>query len=215
MLNNTNINCAEVIRYLGVYIDKNLTWENHILHISKIISRNVGIISRSRYFLSHRHRFLLYNSLVLPYLNYCCMVWGNTTQCLLNKLFLIQKKIIRIIDGQPRLAHTNPIFQKLNILKVKDIAKQQAIVVLYNVVTQNAPSPISSLFESTQPHVRSTRVTKHFEETFTRKLYRIRTILWQGPRLWNTIITPIFPDRRLLSQVSRKQVKDITKKPYN
>ena len=208
-LNGVNISSAETVRYLGVYIDRKLTWEEHIVNISKIISRNIGIISRSRYFLSCRLRYLLYNALVLPYLNYCCLVWGNTSQVHLNKLIIPQKKIVRILDNQPRLAHTDPIYLKLKILKVKDIAKQQAIMVLYNVATQNAPTSIAALFVHIQPDQRPFRAVKHFQEIFTSKLYRTRTISWVGPRLWNSLVAPRFPNINAISQSSKKHIKEI------
>ena len=56
-----------------------MKWKNHITNISLKISRNIGIISRIKYFLSSRELLLLYNSLVLPYINYCAVVWGRNS----------------------------------------------------------------------------------------------------------------------------------------
>ena len=86
------INEVETVKYLGVFIDKNMKWNSHITHISKIISRNIGIINHSKYFLSNKHRYLLYNSLILPYLTYCSLLWGNAQKTLLDKLIVLQKK---------------------------------------------------------------------------------------------------------------------------
>lgn len=210
ILKGSNIAHADTVRYLGVYIDEKLKWESHIRHISSILSRNIGIINRSKYFLGQKHRFLLYNALVLPYLNYCCLVWGNAPQSFINKLFVLQKKIVRIIDNQPRLAHTNPIYLKLKILKVKDIARHQTVVVLHNVITGNAPPVIASLFEFTQINHRALRVARHFEEIFTRKLYRTRTISWIGPRLWNSIVATRFPHINSIPR-TKKQIKEMVK----
>ena len=214
VLNGVNIDCAETVRYLGVFIDKELKWESHIMYVSRIISRNIGIINRSRFFLSHRHRYLLYNALVLPYLNYCCLIWGNAPKSYLLKLINLQKKIIRILDNQPRLAHTNPIYSKLKILKLEDIARQQIIAVLYNVATLDAPAVITNLFKPIQNRQRTSRTTQHFEEIFTRKTYRTRTIAWTGPRLWNSIIAPSFPHVNTLRQSSKKYIKDIAKNHF-
>ena len=211
VLNGVSINCTNTVKYLGVYIDDDFTWQSHIAHISRIISRNIGIISRSRYFLSCRHRYLLYNALVSPYLNYCCLVWGNSPDSHTEKLQVLQKKIIRILDDQPRLTHTDPIFLKLKILKVKDIARQQSMVVLFNVATQTAPEALSTLFELKRHTQRTPRVTKHFEEIFTRKLYKTRTISWVGPRLWNSIVASRLPDINMIYQLSKKQIKELTR----
>lgn len=76
----------------------------------------------------HRHRhvlptgvkLVLYNSLFLSHLNYCHLVWGTTTKTDLQKLFLMQKRVLRIICNVPYNFHTNQIFVGLGVLKVFD-----------------------------------------------------------------------------------------------
>ena len=174
------------------------------------MSRNIGIINRSKYFLTNKHRCLLYNALILPYLNYCCLIWGHTCKTHLIKLFNLQKRIIRIIDDQPRLAHTSPIFAKLKLLKLMDISKLQTITVMYNIICQSMPSTIVSLFQPIQNNPRETRLVRHFLETFTTKSYRTRTIAWVGPRIWNAMIAPKFPLIRT-EPISKGQMKEVTK----
>ena len=52
---------------------------------------------------------------------YCNEVWEGTNDVHLNKLLLLQKKIVRIITGESYLAHTTPLFRRTGILKVKDL----------------------------------------------------------------------------------------------
>ena len=211
-LNGVIIEHADTVRYLGMLIDTNLKWKSHVDHIAAILSRNVGIMNRSKFFLGRKHLLLLYNSLVLPYLNYCCLIWGNSAQSTINKLFILQKKAVRIIESQDRIAHSNPIFVKLQLLKLKDIAKQQSLLVMHSVIRQEAPTLIKSLFNLSPMHHRESRISRHFNEPFTRKLYRIRTIAWFGPRLWNSSISPIFPridelplNKQIIKEVAKRQ----------
>ena len=152
-LNKIEISEAKTVKYLGVLIDNDLKWKSHITHISNIVSRNIGTINRSKYFLTNNHRCLLYNALILPYFNYCCLVWGHTCKTHLMKLYMLQKRIIRIIDDQPRLAHTSPIFAKLKLIKLMDIAKLQTVTVMHNIICQSMPSTIMSLFQPIQNKV--------------------------------------------------------------
>ena len=190
-LNNVEILETATVKYLGVYIDSGLKWSAHISHTALIISRNIGIISRVKYFLNKQSLLLLYNSLILPYINYCCLVWGFTYQTYVNKIEILQKRIVRIIDNQHRLAHSNPIFKTLNILKTRDLARQQLISVMHRKITGNLPKEIGDLFILSDVQ-NITRSVRHFEEKFTRKLYCTRTASWQGPRLWNAKIAPHF-----------------------
>ena len=211
-LNGENIVFVNKIKYLGVYIDIEMKWRSQIDHVTSIVSRNTGIIKKASFFVSRKYLLLLYNSLFLPYVNYCCLIWGYSSPSLLARLTKIQKKAIRIIDGQPRLAHTNPIFRKLNILKIKDIAVQQTIILLHNVVKQNIPAVIRSMFILNHLNAADvrTRSIKHFQEPFASKMYATQNIFWQGPRLWNLIVASAFPDINSIP-VSKEVIKNIIK----
>ena len=73
-----NIEEKNYIKYLGIYIDKNLNWAPHIQHINSKISKNLGILFRLRHFLTLNTLKQIYYSLIYPYLHYGIMSWGNT-----------------------------------------------------------------------------------------------------------------------------------------
>ena len=189
-LNGMKIREETKVRYLGLYIDANLNWLPHIDHLSIIMSKNIGIINRSKYFLNKHSLLLLYNALVLPHISYCCVIWGFTYPSYLKKIETLQKRVIRMIDYQDRLAHSDPIFKTLNILKVKDIAKQQLITVMHKKFTRVLPTELDALFTLSNTPAIATRTRRHFIETFSEQLYGTRVATWVGPRLWNSIITP-------------------------
>jgi len=208
MLNTNVIQVVEKVKYLGMIIDRNLKWNYHIDHLTAIISRNIGIINRSKFFLDKQSLTLLYNTLILPYINYCCLVWGFTYPTYLYRIELLQKRAVRIIDNQHRLAHADPIFQKLKLLKIQDIAKQQLMILMHKKLTFNIPMHIDYLFITVDPSVIRTRRRQHFIEPFTEKLYRTRVSTWVGPRLWNTFISPKYSldDVCALSKYNLKKV---------
>ena len=51
-LNLCNVEEKNYIKYLGIYIDKNLNWAPHIQHINNKISKNMGILFRLPHFLT-------------------------------------------------------------------------------------------------------------------------------------------------------------------
>ena len=59
--------------------------------------------------------------MILPYLSYCNIIWGNCASYLLQKLLLLQKRAIRVITKSPHLAHTEVLFHKQNILNIYDL----------------------------------------------------------------------------------------------
>ena len=90
-MNNTNIQRKSCVNYLGVLIDENLKWNSHIAYVSSVTSRNLGIMGRAKPYLLPRELLLLYNTLVLPHINYCALIWGMNYQSNISKLLILQK----------------------------------------------------------------------------------------------------------------------------
>ena len=49
-INGINLNQVYSIKFLGLYIDSDLSWKTHINYLSKILSRNIGILNKLKYF---------------------------------------------------------------------------------------------------------------------------------------------------------------------
>ena len=68
-LDDTNLQKVSFIKFLGVIIDENLTWKNHIDGISKTIARNVGVLNKLKCYIPKRVLHSLYCTLILLYVN--------------------------------------------------------------------------------------------------------------------------------------------------
>jgi hypothetical protein len=101
-----------VVKFLGVLIDENLSWTEHITYICKKISKSVGIIYRSRFCLSTNTKLMLYYTIIYPYLTYCNIAWGSTYPTNLNSLLLMQKRAVWAITNACYRAHTKPLFSQ-------------------------------------------------------------------------------------------------------
>ena len=73
-LDNIAVQQVEVTKFLGVLLDRHLSWKYHIDHIAKKVSKTMEIISKARFFLSSKSLLPLYYTLVYPYLNYSNIV---------------------------------------------------------------------------------------------------------------------------------------------
>ena len=102
---------------VGILIHNHLSWKSHTSPISKIVSKYNGIIRKIRSYLNQDSLQTLYNTLVLPYLSYCTLVWGDN----LESLFILQIKVIRTCTNSLWLEHTTPIFIALKTLKIRDL----------------------------------------------------------------------------------------------
>ena len=161
ILENTKVERKTTVKYLGMYVDENLKWHNHIAYVVYTISWNLGVIYRAKYLLTSRELTLLYNTLILPHLNYCAVMWGRNYDSNTERIMLLQKRTVRIIDKKTFFLYpSSELFVKHKILKFHDIVKEQSIMILLAHVNNTLPSPISKLFEY-EEH-KNTRSVKHF-----------------------------------------------------
>ena len=85
------------VKYLGILIDKNLSWKIHIdnCHVATKVSKTVGLIAKLRHFVpQHIYLAKYYCALILPYLLYGLIVWGQASKIPLTEMLLLQKKVL-------------------------------------------------------------------------------------------------------------------------
>ena len=128
------------------FLHQNLSWQAHIKAISSKIAKSTGIIIKSRQFFLSNTLCTLYNSLILPYLQYCSIIWASTYSSHLQPLFRLQKKALRIITHSPPGAHTYSLFNKFKILNIFNVYKYRVSCFVFLHMQKLLPSPLSSLF---------------------------------------------------------------------
>ena len=174
VFDNTPLKQVCHTKFLGVIFDNKLSWKLHIDNICKTISRNIGVINRLKLQLPQSSLLMLYSSLILPYLNYGLLVWGNTHQTYLEKILILQKRIIRIICNAPIRFHTDPLFFENNLLKIKDLYSFQLGQFMYQHNSGILPFAFHDMFLKNQSvHKYPTRHCDEFHlpllRTFTAK----------------------------------------------
>ena len=175
-------------KFLGVILNDRLDWSDHISSVSKTISRNTGVLSKLRTFLPPPTLFILYNTLILPYLSYCNIVWARSSNNQLHSLKTIQKRAIRICTLSQPWDHTAPLFNRLQTLTLTDINNLQTGIFMYKYINKLLPQAFTTYFTAVHDvHDYSTRSCNKLYIPFTRTSYSINTLRFHGPRLWNSI----------------------------
>jgi hypothetical protein len=132
-IDNSEVEQATYTKFLGVVLQENLSWKNHISILSNRIHKNVGVLRALKHKLPTNILFKLYNTLVYPYLQYCNIAWASQQNIHIKNLFILQKKAIRVVCKAHWNAHTTPLFRKLGTLKLDDINKLQTGCFMYKI----------------------------------------------------------------------------------
>ena len=155
-INGERITRVFETKFLGVITQSNLKWNIHI--IANITSKTIGVINNIKTILTTAHLKLLYQSLIQPYLNYCCIVWASPVKsCVLETILKNQKRSVGSIMHASYRAHSKPLLQKLNTLTIYDIYLSQLLQFLYKSINHLLPSFINYFTRTKDIHIHDTR----------------------------------------------------------
>ena len=190
IINDQTVERVNNIKFLGVILTDNLKWDKHINMLANKLSKSIGILTKLKYFLPSNILLKIYNILVLPHLNYCIGVWGNTESYNLERLFLLQKKAIRSIGHTGFLDHTAPLFKRFKLLKIKEMVRFSIGKFMYKYNNKASPHICDDIFtKCSEVHDYKTRqsnsglikIPAHKTALFGKSLSV------SGPKIWNSI----------------------------
>ena len=126
--------------------------------------------------------YKLYCTLVLPYLNYGLLLWGNGNKTCLDKVHKLQKCAFRTISNRSYLAPTKGLFKRFNTLNIFDMYKKETGIFMYKYNSNILPQSFDGLFINHQSnHNYNTRNKYDFH------MFRLNTVLNTGPKIWNNL----------------------------
>ena len=127
-------------------IDEHLSWKQHINTVANKISKFSGILCKARHFVTRLLLKSIYYALIYPYIFYGNVVWANTYQSHLDKIYKLQKKIVRIMSFKAYNHSSKPLFKELNVLNIYQVNYLVIGIVMNKYSKNQLPPAIMSLF---------------------------------------------------------------------
>ena len=118
-LNRKRLYEADSVKYLGIQIDKRLTWKQQINHVAVKLNKSNAMLSKLRHVLDIKTPRSVYYAIFESHLCHASLVWAQNTNPV-KRLHLLQKKSLRIMFFQSRNSHTGPLFEVSKILNSFD-----------------------------------------------------------------------------------------------
>ena len=143
MIGREQVRRVEEARFLGVWVDEGLRWVGQIDRVKRKVSQLLGVVGRAGAVLGGRQMLTLYNSMVLPHLQYCLIVWGdfqagrNTVRG--ESLLKLQKRFMGLVAGKRGRFHADPLFGEFGVLKIDDLYRQQLRVYAWQFWKKRLP----------------------------------------------------------------------------
>ena len=187
-IDNNKIESVKETKFLGIIIDKNVNFKSHIQKVATTISRNLGIIYRLKSHFPQQILLLLYNTMILPHVNYCAIVWASASHSFINRILILQKRAVRFIMNLGFRDHTSKFFSDLRILRINDIYYYQLGVFMYKCFNNLVPENFASYFALTiDIHSHNTRSKGKFYHNIAKTSVYQNSVRINGPRLWNKL----------------------------
>ena len=128
----------------------------------------------------------MYNSLILPHLNFSILSWGLHS----GRLPKLQKRAVRIITVNKYNAHTEPILKSLGLLKVNDIFTLQYLKFYFKCTHRRVQTSFALFFtRNTARHDHNTRQIHQPEILFSHTSRARKFIQFHIPLLLRSMAT--------------------------
>uniref|UniRef100_A0A1B6EI60 Reverse transcriptase domain-containing protein n=1 Tax=Cuerna arida TaxID=1464854 RepID=A0A1B6EI60_9HEMI len=114
-------------KYLGITIDNRLSWNPHIDDLCSKLNSSLYALKRIKNTCDLQTSRTAYFSLFESHIRYGLIVWGNSSEQNRQKILVLQKKALRILDGLNAQDSCRQAFKKHNILTVVSLYIMETI----------------------------------------------------------------------------------------
>ena len=136
-IDNEKLEQKDYAKYLGVLVDKRLSWKQHIKQLNIKISKSIGLLYKTRHLVPLETLCTLYNSFIQSHMLYGILNWGSAYNTNLEPLKCNLRKAIRVIDFAKYQAHSKPLFKKYSLLNFDSMYKLEVAKFMFDIYHEN------------------------------------------------------------------------------
>ena len=187
-LNEKVVARCDKVKYLGGWIDEGLTWRAHVEAIQRKCFGGLAQLRRHRDTLPEITKKSIYNALVLPSLDYCCVVWHECGKILQETVERIQNYAMRLICAKPPRSPSEVLRRKLNwmtLTKRQEIFRQ---VLIQRVFKIRHGVTCLRLFQANETYgPRVTQISHKLYLTSVNTEFSRNAQSFRGSQIWNSL----------------------------
>ena len=155
------VNCC---KYLGVFVDDKLNWKEHIDYIYKKLVKFTSLFYKIRHLLPFACLKMLYYAFVYPHIQYCIEIYGSACKAHLNKLCVLNNKLIRILLSKNIFTRVVDLYKCVNSLPIEYLYEMQLLITIHKCLYHDhlLPNVFRGYFASKNSvHLHNTRHTNN------------------------------------------------------
>ncbi len=114
-LNDNPIEEVEHFNFLGISVDRKLTWTFHVEHVCNKVSSGIFFLRNLVSYCSKDVLKMAYYGIIHSHLKYGTCLWGNCAKTKTDRIFILQKYAIRVLANLKNRGSCRKVFQQLEI----------------------------------------------------------------------------------------------------
>jgi hypothetical protein len=179
-MGNSILKKVNSTKFLGIILDECLNYSLHIDFVCKKLRSKIGTFFKVSQLLPKEQLITMYYSFINSQILYGLEFYGHSTNYNLNKIFILQKRYIRIIHRVPRLTHTLPLFEQSRILNVYKLFKLKLSVHGFKLFNQLSDSSSTPAHQTRTAHL-------NIQMPSYKNTYQQKTSTYSSSQTWNSL----------------------------
>lgn len=187
--NNITIKRVKSTRYLGVILDENLNWNDHIDTLTSSLIKLCNSFKIIKHQVPDKNKINLFYAYIYSKINYGIEVYGAASKSQINKIQRLQNKAIKILFNVDYFTPTIDLHKRFEIPLVTDIYKISLLKVAHKHQNNQLPAVFDNfLIKNNQIHTYNTRQISNLHISCTLKHSKLKNnISHHISHLWNDI----------------------------
>ena len=146
-LGDTKLPKVTTTKFLGMWIDQNLNWNEHLCKLKTKIKRNLILLKIGKKYLNTHTKKMLYYAQIYSHLSYRLILWGNMiSNTQLNIMQKLQNQAIKLVDSNQTNVETS--YRTLEILKLNEAIKMENCKMMHKLEHNRLPGKLPLLFKT-------------------------------------------------------------------
>ena len=204
------IRSRSTLKYLGVYLDQNLTFQEEVKHILRKMACGIKTLYSIRDYFPEKVRLLLLNALVISHLHYPEILLNGWTEYLNTTLEKQLNWGIKACFIRTKYYRSSDLKIKHNILPIRYFLKNKSLLYFWKWKNNLIPAFRDSQLETDKIRKQSRTETLYFN-TFCRSDFLRNSFFKKTVTLWNTLpkiyaksAFSLLPKSKLKTSISQK-----------
>ena len=184
----TAIQESRVVKNLGLYMDRHMTFVDHVDHVVAKCSGSLVALTHARHSLPRASLKPIVTALVMTIIRYCVSIYGTCSKTELHRIQKIINFGARVISGKKKFDHISEVLKSLNWLSSSQLAQYHRAQMVRRVVSLELPETLYSIIAAADHrHEHQTRHNNQMRLPAIRTETGRRQLAYSGVKLYNDV----------------------------